>query len=937
MLKNPAKRPRGCERMYTIKVIPPSVHNAYLPSLHQFGHVGWKDFGGSQEGEARCGGKRETPEKTIRPAASFGTIPACENPARRSFDGVRSECVCESSYGIVRDVSAREAVLRLTPPPVADLRKTAVASGYVVHNRSLQIALSCIAKRSPVHNVRSVVVTQLESRRATSCGCNSSHSVWHALYECLQDIHGDSSPFLLQPFHELSNEFWPHLTSPHPAIQFVPNMFYRVEVGALGGPVQSANIVVGVPLHTVSLLTSHQGEPGSIPGRVTPGFSRLGIVPDDATDWRVSSGISRFPQPFHSVSCSGLLLFQHYSAVGQLARAAASGEDGETARGWLDSRIRLANFAQTVPAKWRTQALCAMHNLQGRPPIGAIEELSAEVSLKAGPVAAANRGAKPVANREEKKKENVPGLPACQIRKPGTHSATAKEQHLSCHQQGIIPELPSSGNNARAAIIREQYLSCHQQVTIPELPSSGNNTGGCPAQGRLAAAGVREAGRGETLSDILDPGRMLPEPEVYNDIWGQQALQLAGALGEIPSGTRQENGVTGQQTVAAPFSNQFLEACLPASRQGTFRGIIHNAISSLSILLLCSLSLAARCLPVATLPEQFSRLGGCDKRTEDLPWGYRGTNPRSSDYKLAVLPLSNGGRISICATKILCSACGATVAERLARSPLTNAIRVQSPVESLQIFACGNRAGPSMQLVGGSSGGSPVSPAPFIPALLHTHFNHPQDLDVKSHPNLVTHILPATELTTCSSHTHSAQGFSEMFLVPVADVAGHITCAVLYRSGGSLEGGCRNLHKTRDSWGRSWLPPSRAAPPPSVSQRIPKAKHSHPPPPFTQSSHSRFFIVNPLEQHPLIHLNIRQLRRGAQPSAICACSWLGKHGRAQLADMPPCVGEAHRSSWAAQELHWLRYPFLPPPPIHDLRLHQCCGRQAECHISRPVD
>ncbi|KAJ8880695.1 hypothetical protein PR048_017165 [Dryococelus australis] len=96
-----------------------------------------------------------------------------------------------------------------------------------------------------VHNDVSVFVTPLESRRVTSCSYNSSHYVWHALYECLQDIHGDSSPFLLQPFHELSNGFWPQLTSPHPAIQFVPKMFYRVEVGALGGPVQSANIVFG--------------------------------------------------------------------------------------------------------------------------------------------------------------------------------------------------------------------------------------------------------------------------------------------------------------------------------------------------------------------------------------------------------------------------------------------------------------------------------------------------------------------------------------------------------------------------------------------------------------------------------------------------------------------------------------------------------------------
>ncbi|KAJ8888906.1 hypothetical protein PR048_008400 [Dryococelus australis] len=64
------------------------------------------------------------------------------------------------------------------------------------------------------------------------------------------DIHGDSLPFLLQPLDELSNGFWPRLTSPHPAIQFVPKMFYRVEVGALGGPAQLANIVVGVPLHS---------------------------------------------------------------------------------------------------------------------------------------------------------------------------------------------------------------------------------------------------------------------------------------------------------------------------------------------------------------------------------------------------------------------------------------------------------------------------------------------------------------------------------------------------------------------------------------------------------------------------------------------------------------------------------------------------------------
>ncbi|KAJ8872774.1 hypothetical protein PR048_026390 [Dryococelus australis] len=51
------------------------------------------------------------------------------------------------------------------------------------------------------------------------------------------------------------------------------------------------------PARAVSLLAFHQGEPGSIPSRVTV-FSHVGIVLDDAVGQRVSSGISRFPRPF---------------------------------------------------------------------------------------------------------------------------------------------------------------------------------------------------------------------------------------------------------------------------------------------------------------------------------------------------------------------------------------------------------------------------------------------------------------------------------------------------------------------------------------------------------------------------------------------------------------------------------------------------------------
>ncbi|KAJ8881326.1 hypothetical protein PR048_017807 [Dryococelus australis] len=65
-------------------------------------------------------------------------------------------------------------------------------------------------------------------------------------------------------------------------------------------------------------LTPHQGEPGSIPGRVTR-LSQVGIVPDDAVGRRVSSGISRFPPPppllRHSIFTSITLIGSQNLAV----------------------------------------------------------------------------------------------------------------------------------------------------------------------------------------------------------------------------------------------------------------------------------------------------------------------------------------------------------------------------------------------------------------------------------------------------------------------------------------------------------------------------------------------------------------------------------------------------------------------------------------------
>ncbi|KAJ8877523.1 hypothetical protein PR048_021978 [Dryococelus australis] len=55
----------------------------------------------------------------------------------------------------------------------------------------------------------------------------------------------------------------------------------------------------------IMMVASHQGDPGSSPGRATPGFSQMAIVPEDITCRRVFSGIARFTRPcitalFHS-------------------------------------------------------------------------------------------------------------------------------------------------------------------------------------------------------------------------------------------------------------------------------------------------------------------------------------------------------------------------------------------------------------------------------------------------------------------------------------------------------------------------------------------------------------------------------------------------------------------------------------------------------------
>ncbi|KAJ8876826.1 hypothetical protein PR048_021273 [Dryococelus australis] len=89
-------------------------------------------------------------------------------------------------------------------------------------------------------------------------------------------------------------------------------------------PTVPAKVYVNVPLcwayvdsstradnTTVRLLAFHQGEPGSIPGRDTPGYSQMGIVSDDEAGRRVFSGIF----PFRTGPCIPALLHSRLNFV----------------------------------------------------------------------------------------------------------------------------------------------------------------------------------------------------------------------------------------------------------------------------------------------------------------------------------------------------------------------------------------------------------------------------------------------------------------------------------------------------------------------------------------------------------------------------------------------------------------------------------------------
>ncbi|KAJ8868987.1 hypothetical protein PR048_030533 [Dryococelus australis] len=73
---------------------------------------------------------------------------------------------------------------------------------------------------------------------------------------------------------------------------------FRTRTGLAESRHEKPRVLDSRPGSTVNLLASYHCQLGSVPGRVTPGFSRVVIVPGDASGQRIFSGISRFPCPW---------------------------------------------------------------------------------------------------------------------------------------------------------------------------------------------------------------------------------------------------------------------------------------------------------------------------------------------------------------------------------------------------------------------------------------------------------------------------------------------------------------------------------------------------------------------------------------------------------------------------------------------------------------
>ncbi|KAJ8870553.1 hypothetical protein PR048_029576, partial [Dryococelus australis] len=222
--------------------------------------------------------KREIPEKTLRPTASCGTIPTCENPG---IERGSLRLGLHTSAGIPGKLQASESPASTTAETQVQL--VAVSNhhrpagprdtGHRYSQGSPSNFLDLI--ELSVHEAE-----EYPSRASEKCdvavnGLHFSIGCCHSAFTCVGD------------------------TWMTPAVAGTPPSFIRWSCTTIMNMPMAMIILPMVKEYTMCIQADLKQDLGSIPSRVS-GFSRVGIVPDYAVCRRVFSGISRFPPPFHS-------------------------------------------------------------------------------------------------------------------------------------------------------------------------------------------------------------------------------------------------------------------------------------------------------------------------------------------------------------------------------------------------------------------------------------------------------------------------------------------------------------------------------------------------------------------------------------------------------------------------------------------------------------
>ncbi|KAJ8893493.1 hypothetical protein PR048_006091 [Dryococelus australis] len=271
-------------------------------------------------------GKLEIPEKTRRPAASSGTIPTCKNPGA-SPSGIeqglqlwmKPECTNNCGVQLVgkrnREISGSVLITLLVGRrrgvsgrrAIGGRKKRRSPCGLVLcwlrSARRLYEAMldgGDVAGRGEETTLSSLRTDARQRRRQDTASNRSATNLPLAASRRLRPWAPPLPTTLLTP--TFLRHPPPHRVDARENLcigcsRLQEKKRFQTGVKSVGEELQTklGKNICGVKCGAVlKLLAPNQGESDSTPGGVAPGFSYVGIVPDDASGRRVFSGISRF-------------------------------------------------------------------------------------------------------------------------------------------------------------------------------------------------------------------------------------------------------------------------------------------------------------------------------------------------------------------------------------------------------------------------------------------------------------------------------------------------------------------------------------------------------------------------------------------------------------------------------------------------------------------